>query len=481
MALFTGVYPPSPPPCAQKESNPELQDHPNSDVESIPSTISSLPPKPTRKPFSSRLRAQHLALSKLEDDIIAPPSRETTPEAWKRAAGIREELLDCLRRFQDERISAECGAAYLGDHTKLFCTQFAKCEWVGPRHQRKKKRRIGGVISGVGESVIEEVWDIGYGMGLPPLVDTDKEWEEWEKRFEERKKEVREEQRRAKLAKLEEKKRKREERKREKEREREKDRGRVAVHLCQTTPGVPVPVPVAVPAPTTEEIPLVPGLPASMGLDTRVENWRNSILPSSQLALQSQIANKGSDGSSNLGSEPRLQQSQNSQLSFKVVKNHAHAHASSSVKKKSVDDKHSLPVSGPVSRIERRRELPPSVPMKDLFGDIFVGSSQLPRSQHQLQSEAVAGKVEREDGEPEAESVNLKPNGMSEREGESSRNVLNETQETDQSLHVSFPLLSLLPLDTDILIILSNNTNSNIDILPLRSYRPTQLTTLRKN
>src|ERR1700744_5395601 len=112
--LFTGVYPPSPPP--QKwDSYPEFgPQSPESDNESLGSSASSIPPKSPRKRYSSRLQQQHLALTVLPD-IIVPPSRETTPESWKRAASLRDDMMKAMANFKEEHRSAELGAAYIGD------------------------------------------------------------------------------------------------------------------------------------------------------------------------------------------------------------------------------------------------------------------------------------------------------------------------------------------------------------------------------
>lgn len=432
MTLFTGVFPPSPPLRIQ-ESFPNVNSERPHDEE-VDSDTESLPLPPPRQPYSSRLKSQHLALSVLPETIV-PPSRDPSPDTWLRSQRKKDEVIVTLNSYKEEHYSAESGTVYLGDNLKLACTEFARCEWVGLT--RRKKRRIIGPES-------EPDWDVGYGIGLPPLVDTDAEWEEWEKQFEVRKQEVLEERRKAREAAIEEKRLAREERRRQQQldfeannRQRQKDReerhrlrreqkrAEALEKKKKASANVPPPV-VEPPAPAPPPQAEASAPPEAVqlthhtapALDTRVETWRNAVLPSSQVepsqipfqeqatqaqavpaqplipseeVVEKQLETAPKDAtipgfsfeivqSSQPESQPQPQvhRSQSSQLSFKVVKNHS----STSSKKK--DEK-----STPVSRI-MRRELPPSAPVVDPLHDILVESSQPQREEplQQLQSKA---------------------------------------------------------------------------------------------
>jgi hypothetical protein len=367
--LFTGLFPPSPPPCPQ-DSYPQgdINQNIHSDAESLDSSLSSIPPQSPKKPFSSRLKTQHLKLNSLPE-IIAPPSRETTPESYRRAARIKGEIQASMERFRSEHRSAELGAAYFGDRTALFCTQFARCELEGPK---RKKRRMDA-------PPVKEVWDVGYGMGLPPLVDTEAEWEAWEKEFEAKKAAAIQAQ---------------------KEAEAKRRRRHAAPKRNPESQPQPPPAPQA-----TSPV---------MGLGTRVENWRNNVLPSSQPGSQvlapefsrSQVQKEASAGSG--------KHSQTSHLSFKVVKKQSTADVKG--KGKGVD----LP-----ARPLKRRELPPSVPVIDPLRDIFIGSSQ-----PLVHGETAEVDEDKQDQEQSYHS----PVSLHASDGQK---IMNETQQTEESIRVS--------------------------------------------
>lgn len=145
--LFTGVYPPSPPPNVD-ESFPLLRRK----IQIAPSPSSSqstIPDRAERQPYSSRLQQAHFALNTLPD-VMAPASRETSPGAEARIEARKTVFHSIIRRD-----------VWAGDAVNPLCTRIGIPNKWEVKGQSKRWKR---------------------GM-TPPLVDTDEQWLAWEAEF----------------------------------------------------------------------------------------------------------------------------------------------------------------------------------------------------------------------------------------------------------------------------------------------------------
>jgi hypothetical protein len=145
--LYTGIFPPIPPPILTKGTQPESTD---SQVFATQSSLSTIPPPTTKLHFFAHLKERHLALNCLPD-VISPPSREPSPDFEERVKEKREMIADLSKRN-----------IFLGDRVQLMCTRL-----------RGTALNIRKEVPGADPTAIRR------RAPTPPLVDTEEEWQRW--------------------------------------------------------------------------------------------------------------------------------------------------------------------------------------------------------------------------------------------------------------------------------------------------------------